>query len=294
MSTVGSLVDRMFRDYLSSPSDTPVQAGLANAITDTDTTLSYRNELAVEEVASIGPGTVIEAGLEMMRVTNHNEAVREITVTRGLYGTTPAAHAAGDLIVVAPKWPRRTVFDAIADEIVALYPAVYAEGSEWGDSVNQLVEINDPNAVGVLDARQLLAGHYEPISAELVRVRDVSSGIAVQYHARPGGTGDVLIRYSKSFPNPTEEADTLADLGVDPSWDRIILFGALMSLILTPDIDAASQEFVAEALENQGFPPSSGAQLSVTLARLRQTQLVAASARLRARNSATTVYRREL
>jgi hypothetical protein len=124
-------------------------------------------------------------------------------------------------------------------------------------------------------------------------VADVSTGIAIQYEPRPGAS-DVLIRYSRTFSRPTAEADTLADLGVDPSWDRIILFGALMSLIFQPDVDAASQDFVTEALENQGFPPSTGAQLAVTLARLRQTQLMAASQRLRARNTASTVYRREI
>ena len=295
MSTVGALVDRMFRDYLANPSDTPVQVSLASQVTDVATTAIYSaGELMAEEIASLGPGTVIELGLEMARVTAHDEDSRTLTITRGLYGSTAATHAAGTLMRVAPKWPRRVVFDAIADEIVGLYPSVYAVGQAWAHSSELVTTIEDAAAVGLLDARQLIAGHYETIPAELVHVDDVATGIAVQFTPRYDVAGDVWIRYSKSFPRPTSESETLASLGVDPSWDRILLFGALMSLILQSDIDAATQEFVTEALENQGFPPTSGAQLAVTLARLRQTQLVQAATRLRATNRVSTVYQREL
>ena len=292
--TVGALVDRMFRDYLANPADTPVQVQTQSLVSDVATTVTYSDEMMAEEVSAIGPGTVVELGLEMLRVIAHDENTRVLTVTRGLYGTDVVEHPAGTLMRVAPRWPRRVVFDAIADEIVSLYPAVYAEGSEWGDAREGLVEINDAYAVSVLEARQLDGHSYEPVVAELVRVADVSTGIAVQFEGRSGGSGDVLIRYARTFPRPNTEDVTLASLGIDPSWDRIILFGALMSLIFQPDVDAVTQEFVSEALENQGFPPSTGAQLAVTLARLRQTMLMAAGTRLRARNSVTTVYRREL
>lgn len=293
--TVGALVDRMYRDYLANPEDTPVQVSLASLVSDAATSMTYAaGELMAEEIAAIGPGVVIEAGLEMIRVTAHDEDTRALTVTRGLYGSTPAEHAAGTLLRIAPKWPRRVVFDAIADEIVNLYPSVYAVGEQWAHSSELVVQLEDTNAAGILEARQLIAGHYEPIPAELVRVADVATGVAVQFIPRYDVAGDVWIRYSKSFTRPTAESDTLASLGVDPSWDRILLFGALMSLIIQSDIDAATQEFISEALENQGFPPTTGAQLGVTLARLRQTQLVQAANRLRATNRPSTVYRREL
>ena len=59
-------------------------------------------------------------------------------------------------------------------------------------------------------------------------------------------------------------------------------------------MDAATQEFVTESLEAQGFPASMGTDLAVAFTRLRSGQMAAAAARLRAQDRVAVVYRREL
>ena len=281
--TIGDLIDRLYRDYLSNPSDTPVQAKLQAAITDVQTTVVYADELVTEEKALIGVGTIIEAGLELMRVTAHNESTRTLTVTRGVYGSTAAAHGSTTLMRVAPKWPRVSVFEAIADEVSNLYPDLYGTDDEWASSKELMVPIENPNAAELLSVKQLVAGHYEDISAQMIRTNAVSSGIAVQFTPRftHSSDGDVWIRYTTSFSRPTTEADTFASLGVDESWARILLMGAISSLLPQADMDAATQEFITEAMENEGFPPTTATSLAVALARTRADLIGRARRKLR-------------
>ena len=61
-----------------------------------------------------------------MICTDLNSVTNTITVTRGAKGTDAAAHTAGDLIKIAPPFPRRNVFDAVCDQIKNLYPTLFA------------------------------------------------------------------------------------------------------------------------------------------------------------------------
>lgn len=295
--TIGALIDRIYRDYLSNPADTPVQAPVTGIITDNQTTIVYDDEFAPEEKEAIGPGTVVELDLEQIRVVSHDEDTRTITTSaegRGLYGTTAAAHTLGTLLKVAPRWPRQMVFDALADEVEALFPTLFAVGTEWASPLEANVELlATDNPIDVIDARQLVAGEYLEVPAQIVEVDDFSSGVGVQIQPRTAHQ-DIWIRYSKSFDRPTAETDTLLDLGVETSWQRILIFGVLNWVLLTADIDAVTVEFVTEALEAQGFPATTGTSLSVAVTRMQRAELDRASARQRARYEVPVSYRREL
>lgn len=295
--TIGDLIDRIYRDYLSNPADTPVQAPVTAAITDDQITIVYDDEFSPEEKEAIGPGTVVELNLEQIRVVSHDENTRTITTSvegRGLYGTTPAAHLLGTLMQVAPRFPRQMVFDALADEIEALFPTLFAVGSEWASPLEASVELlASDNPIAVIDARQLVAGEYVEVPAQIVEVDDFSSGVGVQVQPRTAHQ-DIWIRFSKSFSRPEAEADTLASLGVETSWTRILIFGVLNWILLGADIDAITAEFVAESLEAQGFPATTGTSLSVAVTRLRTAEMDRASARQRARYDTPVSYRREL
>ena len=41
-------------------------------------------------------------------------------------GTTATSHTAGDLIKIAPPFPRKNVFDAVCDQIKNLFPTLFA------------------------------------------------------------------------------------------------------------------------------------------------------------------------
>lgn len=283
--TIDDIVQRIFRDYLQAPDDMHPQAQVQAALTDVQTTVVYKDELMPEEVAAISAGDFIEVDYELMRVLDIDESTRTLTVVRGSYGTTAAAHSATALIRFSPKLTQAGVFEAIADELAGLYPDLYAVGTATLDPMIYTQELDDPLAGSILSARQLVAGYYEPVWAEIVEgVSELSDSTIVQVEPR-STTADIFVRYSKRFSRPTSGSDTLASLGLEDHWSRILVFAAMGSLLAATDIDAATQEFITESLEAQGYPPGAGASLAITFARLRATSLQEARDELRARNS---------
>ena len=127
MSTIGNLVDRTYREYLEPMDDIVSYTTLTGAINDTETSVAYNGDLlSVEEEDALDAGAIIEIGQELMICTDLNAVANTITVTRGARGTTAASHSIGDLIKIAPPFPRINVFDAVCDQIKNLYPTLFA------------------------------------------------------------------------------------------------------------------------------------------------------------------------
>ena len=66
--------------------------------------------LSVEEEDALDAGAIIEIGQELMICTDLNAVANTITVTRGARGTTATSHSIGDLVKIAPPFPRKNVF----------------------------------------------------------------------------------------------------------------------------------------------------------------------------------------
>ena len=97
-TTIGDLVDRVYREYLETPDNLISYTYLDTAITDTTTTtISFDgNLLSIEEEDLLDAGTVIEIGKELMYCKSINTVDNTVTVERGVKGTTATTHAIGD------------------------------------------------------------------------------------------------------------------------------------------------------------------------------------------------------
>ena len=127
MAAVSTLVDRIYRDFLNKPDDLSAFSRLDGAMTDTTgTTLTYESGLfSSEEENLLGNGALVEVDQELMLVTAANTSTRTLTVSRGYAGTTAATHLDSTNVFINPTFPRKSVFDAVADNIVRLYPSLY-------------------------------------------------------------------------------------------------------------------------------------------------------------------------
>ena len=105
-STIGNLVDRVYREYLEPNDDIQSFSNLRTAITDTTTTtVAYESDfLTTEEEDAMGSGAFIEINQELMLVLSLNTADETLTVKRGARGTTAATHAQTDLIKNQPTF----------------------------------------------------------------------------------------------------------------------------------------------------------------------------------------------
>lgn len=289
MSTVGDLVNRVYRDYLEGPDDQAVIATATAGITDTATTLGYNADtLAPDEEDLLAPGVLIEVGLEQMRVTGVDETADTLTVLRGVNGTTATVIAAGAEIRIAPMYPRQSVFDAVADNIVALYPDLHRTATQTVTSANALVDVS-ADIVAVTGARYLSGNNVVNANVELARSWPGSAtGQAIKFHGTPTGR-TVYVTYEARFNRPETEDDIVGDLGVDAAWERIIVVGAAAQVLAGRELDAVSVEYITEAMEREAFPVGSTGRLRDNLLRFHGYLLEQARSSARANRTTPVV-----
>lgn len=271
MTTIGQLEQRVYRDYLHAPDEQPTMLLLDGAHTDATTTLAYLDDtIAPDEASLIGPGTVLEIDREQVLVTAGFDT--PLTVRRGYNGTVAAAHTAGTPVLVRPKWPRATVFDALADQIVGLWPQLWRNTSATVTSGSGLLEV-PAEVVTITDAFRMDATNTPRVyNAELhtgLPVAVSSTGKAVQVSGGPAGE-TVHLTYRARFARPTDPSDTLDSLGVDESWAPIVIVGAVAQVIAGRDVDGLTAEFITAQLEQDKVPVGTGTTLRDALLRYRE------------------------
>jgi len=288
MSTFGQLIDRTYREYLRPVEEQEPLSQVANleeltghteenpiqGITASGTTLQYKEGLFTpEEEELIGAGQVLEIGQELLMVEAINTVSREITVERGRLGSTAAEHLNDEDIILKPKYPRLNVANAIGDQIVGLYPALYAVAKTTIQTTStQFVEM--PAATErILQAKMDLSTSsvttYTDVPLELLTDFDGSTtGAAVQFPTQPTSGKNVYVAYAKKFTRPSAESDNLNTVsGLDEYHEQIVMVGAVAQLLSELDVDASTNKFITENLEASGMPIGSGERLRNALLR---------------------------
>ena len=195
MAAVSTLVDRIYRDFLNKPDDLAAFSRLDGAITDSDTSLTYEDGLfSVEEENLLEAGALVEIDQELMLVTDANPSTRVLTVSRGYAGTTAAAHSDKDNIFLNPTFPRKSVFDAVADNIVRLYPSLYNVTTTNVTSNSTYAEV-PASTVEVLTSYVQNASGEQYTSAGIELLRDF-----------PPSTTNTCLLYTSPSPRDVEES----------------------------------------------------------------------------------------
>lgn len=283
MTLMRALVDRCYREFLHPGDDQPNRSPLTDALTadDTDTAVTFNTALFEADYDDAwAPGTIIEVGREQMLVVAGTSM--PLTVTRGVNGTDVEAHGVGDLVTVQPKHTRQAVFDACADAVVNLWPRLWHVETVDATVTQPFTEI-PADAVTVVQWRTAYGGtRYSSSPTTIVRDFAASAtGVALFIDDDTGTQG--WLTYRGRFARPTAETTDVADLGVDEAWDQIIVVGAAAYLLSgTPDIDAATANFITEALAAEAFPALTAGRISDRLFRLHELLLERASRSLRA------------
>lgn len=293
MTTVGDLIDRCYRDYLEPSDDQAVVATTTAAYDATATEIAYDNAtFAPDEEDLLAPGVLVEIGLEQARVTDVDPDAGFMTVLRGVNGTTAAPIASGDEIRVAPLYSRRSVFDAVCDNIVGLYPDLSRVSMATITSATAAVDI-PPEVVAIREARVVGSGRPYGVNAELLRnyTPSVTGQSVLLSGVNPGVA--VHLVYEARFDRPELEADEVNDaFGVDPTWERIVVVGAAAQLVAGRDLEPLSQEYIVEQMEQEGLPVGSAQRVRNGLMQLHQAWLTQARRNFRSdRMTPTVVYR---
>ena len=285
MAAVSTLVDRIYRDFLNKPDDLSAFSRLDGAMSDTTgTTLTYESGLfSSEEENLLGNGALVEVDQELMLVTAANTSTRTLTVSRGYAGTTAATHADNTNIFINPTFPRKSVFDAVADNIVRLYPSLYNVTTTNVTSTSTYAEV-PASTVEVLTSYVQNASGEQYTSAGIQLLRDFppsTTNTAVQFFNTSNGKTVHLV-VKRKFVRPTSETVDLAtDCLISDEYEQIVMVGAVADIVGATDIDASTQEFITEKLAAESYPVGSGERLRNALLRLRSLLIDEARGNLR-------------
>ena len=284
MAAVSTLVDRIYRDFLNKPDDLAAFSRLDGGMTDVQTTLSYEDGLfSVEEENLLGNGAIVEVDQELMLVTNANTSTRVLSVSRGYQGTAAASHNDKTNIFINPTFPRKSVFDAVADNIVRLYPSLYNVTTTSVTSNSTYAEV-PASTIEVLTSYVQNSSGEKYTSAGIELLRDFppsSTNAAVQFYNTSTGKTVYLV-VKRKFVRPTDETvDLSTTCLIEDEYEQIVMVGAVADIVGATDIDATTQEFITEKLAAENYPVGSGERLRNALLRLRSLLIDEARGNLR-------------
>ena len=284
MAAVSTLIDRIYRDFLNKPDDLSAFSRLDGGINNSVTSLTYESGLfSSEEENLLGNGALVEIGQELMLVTAANTSTRTLTVSRGYAGTTAATQADKTNIFINPTFPRKSVYDAVSDNISRLYPSLYNVTTTNVTSNSTYQEV-PASTVEVLTSYVQNATGDQYTSAGIQLLRDFppsSTNTAVQFFNTSNGKTVHLV-VKRKFVRPTDETSDIESVClVAAEYEQIVMVGAVADIIGATDIDASTQEFITEKLAADSYPVGSGERLRNALLRLRSLLIDEARGNLR-------------
>ena len=319
-STVGDLVDRVYREYLEPPDSVESYSYLTGGIDASSTTVGYYGDLfSTEEEDALDAGAIIEIGQELMFSTALNTVTNEITVTRGARGTTAVAHSAGDIIKITPAFPRKNVYDAIVDQIENLYPTLFAVetktltsgtgyriiGTHGTDSdtnnylvapIKALSQYTDFTSgtdetglkfIGVaVEMIDLPNGFTYTDEDSVERTKTYTTGPqvvhAMQFQGITAGY-EVYVTFKKKFVPPTSEATTLVSVGLESEYEPIIMAGVAAQMIAGKDINKVDAKYITEQIATSAYPVGSSNTVRNSLLQYQNILIQQARKNLRAK-----------
>ena len=318
-TTIGDLVDRTFREYLEPMDDIVSYTTLSTGINTTDTSVVFNGDLlSVEEEDALDAGAIIEIGQELMICTDLNAVTNTITVTRAARGTTAATHTAGDLIKIAPPFPRKVVFDAVKDQINNLFPTLFAVETQSVQSSNGYTLLGTYDSPGtnnylvsVLKAISQFTDFssgadqtgvvFNSVSVQMIQlpnpftyVDDTATERTITYTSGPNYVNALqfynidqghtcYITFKKKFIEPTAETDTLATIGLEDEYEPIIMAGVAAQMMSGRDIPTATADYITDQLAVSNFPVGSANSIRNSLLQYQQLLITQARKYLRAK-----------
>lgn len=269
--TIQTIIDRMFREWLEPPTRQPIRCHAVLAVTDSDPTIQLGTFSVYEDKQLLRNGILLEVGAELMLVKGIDSVGADqpiVTVERGVYGTTPAAHDADAQVKISPDFTQQSAFEAVRDNIISLHPSLFTiRVAHVAMVAPGIYPCDDPLAISVESAWPF-DGNYGTldITADVIDYHPMTEGRAFR---TAGFVGDMWIRYRRRMGVAVSTTDELEDLGVEPVWTLPIMAGAAADLMAGKDLPETIIDWVTKVVDTEAVPVGTRSSLSVGLRRYR-------------------------
>ena len=284
MTTTAVVIDRTLRQLLSGT----VEA--RNKLTTTLTSVS--TSVVVDyPLEGLRAGQVCEIDSELMYIWATDVPTKTLTVQRGFNNSTAAAHTAGAVITVNPRFPRAQVLESINDELSDLSSPMHGlfqvktlnidyNGSDAMINLTGVTSIIDLLTVSV----RYMTDDY-PIARKIRLVRDMptddfASGFALRFD-QAVFPGRLRVVYKAPYTATAAEAtDINSTCGVQETATDIVALGAQIRLMSPREIKRNFTESQGDTRRSDEVATGAVANSTANLIRLRRDRITAEAARL--------------
>jgi len=284
MTTTAVVIDRTLRQLLSGT----VEA--RNKLTTTLTSVS--TSVVVDyPLEGLRAGQVCEIDSELMYIWASDVPTKTLTVQRGFNNSTAAAHTAGAVITVNPRFPRAQVLEAVNDELSDLSSPMHGlfqvktlnidyNGSDAMINLTSVTSIIDLLTVSV----RYMTDDY-PIARKIRLVRDMptddfASGFALRFD-QAVFPGRLRVVYKAPYTATAAEAtDINSTCGVQETATDIVALGAQIRLMSPREIKRNFTESQGDTRRSDEVATGAIANSTANLIRLRRDRITAEAARL--------------
>lgn len=284
MTTTAIVIDRSLRQLLSGT----VEA--RNKLTTTLTSVGT-SVVVTYPLEGLRSGQICEIDSELMYIWSADPATKTLEVQRGFNNSTAAAHTAGALITINPRFPRAQVLEAINDELSDLTSPMH--GLFQVKTLNLDYNGSDPmvNLTAVTNIIDLLtvSVRYQtddyPIARKIRLIRDMptddfASGFALRFD-QSVFPGRLRIVYKAAYTATAAEAtDINSTCGVQDTVTDIVILGTQIRLMSPREIKRNFTESQGDTRRAEEVTIGAVGNSTASLIRLRRDRIQAEAARL--------------
>jgi hypothetical protein len=284
MTTAATVIDRTLRQLLSGTVE--ARNKLASTINSsvTSLTMSYALE-------GLRPGQVFEIDSEMMYIWEADASSKTISVQRGHNGTTAAAHTAGAMITVSPRFPRAQVLESMNDEIADLSSPmnglfqVKTLNITYNGTDRMIDLTGATNVIDLLNVSVRYLTDDYPVARKVKLVRDLptddfASGYALKFDQNVY-PGRLRVVYKSAYGGLTDESTDLnTTCGIQDSVIDIVNIGTQLRLMAPREIKRNFTESQGDTRRAEEVGPGAITASVSNIRQLRKERITAEAARL--------------
>ena len=284
MSTAGALINRVSRQLLSGTIEE--RNKLASTVTSADTSIVMSYDLA-----GLRTGSVFEIDSELMYIWVAESGSKTLTVERGYLGTTAAAHTAGALAILNPRFPQQQLLDSFNQELDdlsspsnGLFRVVNADLS-YNGSDRQLNITSASTVIDLIDVRlKYLASDYPVLrGVRLSRdlpIADFASGFALTFDEL-SMAGTLRVRYKAPFVRASTTSSDIQSVCLLPlTMEDIIEMGVMARMLAVREVKRNFIESQGDTRRSDEVPAGSMSNSVTNILRLRRDRIIAEASKL--------------
>ena len=284
MSTASALLDRVNRQLLSGTVEERNKLSVTVDSDDTSFVMSY-------DLGGLRAGTVFEIDSELVYVWEATSGTKAVTVERGYMGTTAAAHTAGAIVTLNPRFPKAQMLEALNQDIDDLSSPlnglfrIVSVDLDYNGSDRQIDITGATSVLDLIDVRlRYLDSDYPVIRMTRLQrdlpTSDFPSGYAIVFDESVMA-GSLRVRYKAPFTRVSSVSDSIQSVANVPvTMEDILEMGVMSRMLSMREVKRNFIESQGDTRRSDEVPAGAMRDSFSNILRLRRDRIIAEAAKL--------------